>query len=310
MEFQSIVSLLVCVVFFFATSGIPTAFANVAESRIATSKCTHDQLYTAGGEMLKCESHYIHQYLVALSKIYENGAFDLQEACEIHNEIVFDERRECALNFAQSCFPNYISDFITKLYDVLTLNCNHPTPNFNFTFFDQNEVQAVMKELIENCKNDPNCPQGFFSFDKQCSAIERLESLYKIDQCMNSIIVGQSFDDITPCKTLSKALDECFKENDCFSQREMEMARNLVAAPYKIGMESLTIITDQWAFGSLVDFVEFLHNDVTWKWNDYTIPYLPISFDPSSPILRQVLNMLDRAVLDYNTEDCELNRDE
>ena len=105
-------------------------------------------------------------------------------------------------------------------------------------------------------------------------------------------------------------LDECFKENDCFSQREMEMARNLVAAPYKIGMESLTIITDQWAFGSLVDFVEFLHNDVTWKWNDYTIPYLPISFDPSSPILRQVLNMLDRAVLDYNTEDCELNRDE
>jgi len=266
--------------------------------------------------MLKCESKYIQQYMVAMSEIYENGVFDLQEACKVTNEIALDQSKECAVDFAQSCFPDYISDFITKLYDVLTLDCNHPTPYFNSTLIDQNELQAVMKELIENCENDPNCPLGFFSLDKQCSTMERWESLDKINECENSIIFGQSFDEIenhfsiTNCKTLSKVLDECYKEDDCFSQREMEMARNLVAALYKIGMETLTLITDQWAFGSLVDFVEFLHNDVTLKWNDHTIPYLPISLDPSIPIVRQVLDVLDHAVSDYNSEDCELNRDQ
>jgi len=325
MEFQSIVKILVCIVFLFAISGIPTAFGNVAESRIATSKCTHDQLYTAGGEMLKCESDYIHRYLVTLSEIYENGDFDLQEACKITNEIALDQRKECALNFASSCLPDYIYSFITNLYDALQLDCNQPWLLFNSTSNDQDELQTVFDELYDNMENDPNV--GFLSFDKQCTPMERLESLDKVDQCMSPIIYGQSFDatrrtgrypiwsfndygildDFKPCKTLSKVLDECFKENECFSQREMGMARDLVATIYKTVMEPLTLIANR--FGSLIEFVGFVHDEVTMKWNDRMIE-VPISavFDPYIAIAWQVLVLVDHTVSDYNKDDCELNR--
>ena len=271
MEFQYIVNILVCISFLFATSGIPTAIGNVAESRIATSKCTHDQLYSAGGEMLKCDRDHINQYLVSMYEIYENGDFDVQEACKITNEIALDQRKECALDFAGSCLPDYFSDFITNLYDALTLDCNHPTPYFNSTSNHLYELQAVFEKLSENVENDPNFP--FISFDKQCTIMKRHESLGKVDQCISQIISGQSFyaiedylrfndyrilDDIKPCQTLSKVLDECFKENECFSQREMGMARDLVATLYKTAMEPLTLITNK--FGGLMEFVAFVHN--------------------------------------------------
>ena len=183
MEFQSIVNTLVCVVFLFATSGIPTTFGHAAGSRGDESKCNHNQLYAAGGKMFECESFFIQQYLEAMSKNYKNGAFDLQEACKIHNVIAFEQRRSCPLKFTDACLPDYFSDFINNLYDTLTLDCNHPTPYFNSTLIDQNELQTVIKELKENCKNDPLCPFGFFNFDKQCSDAERLESFYKVTDC-------------------------------------------------------------------------------------------------------------------------------
>jgi len=323
MEFQSIVNVLVCAVFLFAISGIPKAFGNVAESRIATSKCTHDPLYFAGGEMFRCDSDHIHRYLVTMSEIYENGDFDVQEACKITNEIALDQRKECALNFAGSCLPDYISDFITNLYDALTLDCSHPTPYFNSTSNHQDKLQVVFEKLSENRENDPNFPFGFISFDKQCTTMKRQESLDKVDQCMSEMISGQSFDaiekyltfndyekldDIKPCKTLSKVLDECFKANECFSQREMRMARDLVAALYKSVMEPLTLIANK--FGSLIEFVDFVHNKVTLKWNDHKIE-VPVSavFDPNIPIAWQVLVLVDHTVSDYNADDCELNRD-
>jgi len=323
MEFQSIVNILVCVIFLFAISGIPTAFGNVAESRIATSKCTHDQLYTAGGEMLKCESDHTYRYLVTMSEIYQNGDFDLQEACKITNEITLDQRKECSLNFAGSCLPDYIPSFITNLYDALRLDCNHPTPYFNSSSNHQDELQAVFGKLWEDLENDPNFPSGFVSFDKQCKGFKRLVSLDKVNQCISSIIYGQSFDatekyltfndyeqldDIKPCKTLSKVLDECFEENECFSQREMGMARDLVATIYKTVMEPLTMIANK--FGSLIEFVAFVHNEVTLKWNGHIIE-VPISavFNPYIPIAWQVLVLVDHSVSDYNTDDCELNRD-
>jgi len=316
MEFQSIVNILVCVVFHFATSGIPKAYGNVAESRGDEWRCTHDELYTRGGDMFKCESYHNQQYLEKMSEIYEDGAFDLQEACKFTNDVAFALRRECPLKFAQECLPDYVYSFITNIYDALKLDCNHPTPYFNSTLINQNEVQAVIKELKDNCKNDPLCPFGFFIFDQQCSDAERLESFYKVTECsIWTLAFGLPSDatekylsfkkgekgDVSICKTLSYTLDACFKENECFSQREMGMARDLVATIYKTVMEPLTLIANK--FGSLTDFVEFVNNDVTLKWNDHTIT-LPISF------VREVLRLvewLDVEVFYYNTYGCELN---
>jgi len=296
MEFQSIVNTLVCVVFLFATSGIPTAFGHVAGSRGDEWRCNHDQLYAAGGKMFECESFFIQQYLEVMSENYKNGTFDLQEACKIHNVIAFEERRYCPLKFAEACLPDYFSDFINNLYDTLTLDCNHPTPYFNSTLINQNELQTVIKELKENCKNDPLCPFGFFNFDKQCSDAERLESFYKVTDCSYwNLIFGPPWHanekylsfkkgDDEFCKVLSYMFNACFNENESFSQREMGMGRDLVTTSYKTIMEPLSMIADE--FGSLTEFVEFVNNDVTLKWNDHTIT-LPISF------VREVLRLVE-----------------
>jgi len=318
MEFPSIVNILVSVVFRFATSGIPTAFGNAAESRISIPNCNHDQLYAEGAKMFKCESDHIQQYLVVMSENYKNGAFDLQEACKIHNEIGLEQGRNCPLNFVNACLPGYYIDVINNFYDALRLDCNHPTPYFNSTLINQNELQALVSDLKDDCKNEPLCSFRFFKFDKQCPDAERLESIYKVGDCSFWTLVFGLQSDATEkhlsfkkggkgdpefCKTLSYMLDVCFKENECFSQREMGMARDLVAAAYKTVMEPFAMIANE--FGSLTDFMEFVNNDVTLKWNDHTIT-LPNSF------VREVLRYveeLDKYILDYNTDDCELNPD-
>ena len=89
---------------------------------------------------------------------------------------------------------------------------------------------------------------------------------------MERIIFGQSFDaterylrlneegdlgDKWVCKTLGKVLDECFDENECLSQREMDMTRDIIATIYKIGMELFTMIASP--FGSISDFADFVN---------------------------------------------------
>ena len=307
MEFQSIVNALVCVVFVFATSGIPTAFGHVAGSRGDEWRCNHDQLYAAGGKMFECQNFFIQQYLGVMYENYKNGSFDLQEACKIHNVIAFEQSRYCPLKFADACLPDYFSNFINNLYDALTLDCNHPTP-----YYLQNKFETAMKELKENCKNYPLCPFGFFNFDKQCSDAERLEAFYKVTDCSFwTFVFGLPSDAIMDfkkgddeiCKTLTYMLDVCFNENECFSQRELGMGRDLVATSYKTIMEPLSMIANE--FGSLTEFVEFVNNDVALKWNDHTIT-LPISF--VREVLRfLMISRLDDAVVDYNTYGCELN---
>jgi len=330
MEPQSIVGILLCVVFLLATSGVSPAFGcgksctttsgTCIIDRLATLKCSHIQLYAAGGEAFECQRKHLEQYLRTMMNIYKNGVFDLQEACETHNEIALEQISKCSLNFAESCLPDYFSDFLNKVHDVLILDCNRSTPYFNSTMMDRKwlELRDVIHEFVENFKKDPKGFAGFINLDKQCTFERAIQmTSAKISPCMERQIFGQSFNaterylrlneegelgDMSFCKRLGKGLDECFDENECFSQREMEMARDVIVTIYNIGMELFTMIANP--FGSLSDFADFVHNDVTLKWNDHTIP-LPTIVDP---IVREKLDEIDHAIWDFNSDDCELNQ--
>lgn len=324
MESQSIIGLLLCIVFLLATSGVSPAFGckscvHHCRIPIATLKCSHIQLYAAVGEAFDCQTKYLEQYVAAMFKIHKNGVFDLQEACETHNEIAHGQMSRCSLNFAKSCLPDYFSDFLNKVHDVLIFDCNRSTPYFNSTMIDRKwlELMDVIHELVENFKKDPNGHLGFINLDKQCTNERAIQISANISACMEREFFGQSFnaterylrlnedgelDDMSVCKTLGKVLDECFDENECFSQREMVMAQDIIASIYKIGIELFTMIAKP--FGSLRDFADFVDNDVTLKWNDHTIRD-PITVDP---IVREKLDEVDHAIWDFNSDDCELNQ--
>ena len=73
-----------------------------------------------------------------------------------------------SLNFAESCLPDYFSDFLNKVHDVLILDCNRSTPYFNSTMIDRKRLALmyVIHELVENFKKYPGGLLGAMNLDK------------------------------------------------------------------------------------------------------------------------------------------------
>merc|ERR1719414_907875 len=185
--------------------------------------------------------------------------------------------------------------------------------------FDPQKVTATFPKLIEGCEKDPKCPEGLFTVDKPCTEQQMGEAMNAsfipcimksfgpmIGAISDYFNGGANLDNVSPCKTVGNALNECFKENDCFSQREMELIRNLAATGYNGGMKSLLLVDEE--FGSITKYVD-AHNDLTLKWHDYEVT-LPNMINVSDPFTKKALDFADHIVQDYNSGVCKKNQKE
>ena len=329
MNLRSIIEIVLPMVVLFIASQI--AHSDGVKGRFATPQCAHDQLAPAIGEMASCEIENWHNYVEKSLKNFKDQldggkTFDLKTECELHNELLLKEGKECPVNFAESCLPDYISQFVGELYDALHLDCN--CPNFhkwdngqwsqmgdsNCKILDQQKVNASFAILFEGCAKDKKCPEKLFTFDKKCEGNKRGEEfMSSVVPCLKEngmpmviAIMGYfngvtNLDNISPCTTVGKVLDECFKENTCFSQREMELIRNLAATGYNGGMKSLLQVDEE--FGSITEYVN-AHNDLTLKWHDNTYT-LPEVVDISEPTTKKALDFADHIVQDYKSDVCK-----
>ena len=184
---------------------------------------------------------------------------------------------------------------------------------------DPKNITATVGNLTEGCNKDPKCPNELFTFDKPCNDSQRGEAMMSsvypclmrpFNETKNAIANyfnnGGNLDNVSPCKTLGKVLDECFQENNCFSQQEMDMVRNVAAMGYNRGMKSLLLVDEE--FGSITDYVN-AHNDLTIKWHDYNFT-LPSMIKISDSTTKKALDFADHIVQDYNSDICKENQKE
>ena len=97
--------------------------------RFGTAQCNHNQLATAIATGSTCVIENSLKYVQNMLKNYKdetNGGktFNLKTACEITNAIAITEGKECPVNFAKSCLPNYVAPALEAMYDRLILNCS------------------------------------------------------------------------------------------------------------------------------------------------------------------------------------------
>jgi len=269
---RSIIEIFICVTVPFATSGVLSAYADGNDVRFATPQCNHNQLAPAVGEMAKCETKLWENYVKKMLRNYKddaNGgkASDLQKQCT-HSSILVVLGNECLVEFAKTCLPNYIETFFSEIHNASKLDCDCPPPDYS-CMPKRNRLQEAFQNLTKSCQEDKDCPQNLLVFDKQCTIEEKQQELAKAfipclqpvfqlySDIINYIISPNSrkvpLDRIKPCETVRKVLDECFVENECFSQREMTMIRNILATAYHRGMGTLILVDNE--LGSLTEYV-------------------------------------------------------
>jgi len=279
MKLRSIIEIFLCITVPFATSGVFSAFSDGNDVRFATPQCNHNQLAPAVGEMTKCETKIWHDYVEKMLRNYKddaNGgkASDPQGNCR--KTILLVIGNECLVEFSKSCLPNYIEKFFSEIYDASKLEFNCTTSDYNLTTptpdlpqSKPTKLQEAFNNLNKSCEKDKDCPQNLLAFDKQCTIEKKqqelakafipcLQPLFQLYSDIFSYIIGPSsrkvpLDRITPCETIRKVLDECFVENECFSQREMTMVRNILATVYHRGMGTLILVDNE--LGSLTEYV-------------------------------------------------------
>ena len=322
MNFQSIVEVFLPVAVLLIAAQV--AKINGNKERFGTAQCNQNQLATAIATVSFCETENWLKYVQNMLKNYKDETssgktFNLKTACEITNAIAITEGKECPVNFAKSCLPNYVAPALEAMYDGLILNCSCSLSDGSCMVYDQNIMQTEASEvqkLTESCHKDPNCPAELVKFDKECTEIQREEAMGKLLPCFmgpfsqyseaieNYFKNGGSLGNISPCKTMKNVLDQCFVETSCFSQQEMDVIRNLVATLYHKAMRSLTLVTDE--FGNLTEFVDS-HNGLTLQWYDFNFT-LPTIVDVSEPFTNKVLDLADYIIEDYNANYCLTNQ--
>jgi len=320
MNFRSIVEVFLPVAVLLIATQIAKINGRNSE-RFGTAQCNHNQLATAVATGSTCETENWLKYVQNMLKNYKdetNGGktFNLKTSCEITNAIAITEGKECPVNFAKSCLPNYVAPALEAMYDGLILNCSCSLKDGSCTIAKMQTVALEVEKLNETCKNDPNCPAELFKFDKECTETQREEAVEILLPCFKGPFLqySQAIEDyfnnvgglgnVSPCKTIKNVLDQCFVETSCFSQQEMNLIRNLVAMLYHKAMRSLTLVADE--FGNLTEFVAS-HNDLTLQWYDFNFT-LPFIVNVSEPSTKKELDLADYIIKDYNANYCLNNQ--
>ena len=305
---------------------IPLAMSEVIsagmDNRFATPRCDHDQLAPAVGNMMTCETNIWNKYLKKMLKQFKDVTgggkpIDLVEGCKLVNEMRI-EAKTCPLNFARLCLPDYIENFVDKIHDAIQFECDCMTTDLE-CLPGLAKIKGIVQSLLQSCKEDENCPEKLFITDKTCKPVELVGAVKNSLPCLTKPFLPFPFeiikyfngfgslDKVTVCTAIRKVLDECFNENACYSQREMEMIRNMVATVYHRGMGSLVIVTDE--FGTAADFLEPL-NDIIMKLLEFLIKIevLPNSVTAVISNSKKVLFLYDHIIEDYKSNECKENQ--
>jgi len=113
----------------------------------------------------------------------------------------------------------------------------------------QKEIEEEAQKILLKYNGNYSALYNVIKYDKEdCSLEERRKSFRKLIPCsipqilnaLSELKYGDSgLISLPACKMINNILENCFEENECYSQREMDYGRDLIAAYYIHNTNSL-----------------------------------------------------------------------
>ena len=177
MNFRLVIEFWLIVSVVFLSSSLINAIDRFDE-RFGTSKCDHDQLARSVTRATYCGNEFILRYTKTMLKIFKSeidGTFDLVKACRTHNELT-QSGKNCLLDLARTCFPSYITGWLSRVFSAVELNCACTFENrYSFCLVNYRMLEELMREIHRYY------PRGdiisLIAFDKSCEAHEKFNSV-------------------------------------------------------------------------------------------------------------------------------------
>lgn len=203
----------------------------------STNICSHDDLVQKTKESFQCDREFHARIFQNARENAGNDGF-----CEIMKERV---NAGCYNTTVGACANGVEGGEASTMLTWFFMN--------NFTRCDkelkQKEIEEEAQRILAKYKGNYTALYNLIKYDNaNCSLQGRRKSFRKLIPCsIPEVLKGLSglkygdkgLESLPACNLISNVLENCFDENECYSQREMDYGRNLIAAYYIHNMNSL-----------------------------------------------------------------------
>jgi hypothetical protein len=299
----------------------------------ATTKCDHAELKGQSKKLSACMETTLDKY-IDLLKIYnkvnkifqqDTKVVDSVKACNVHKSL-WKELKKCYNGFTTTCLDAKMTDLGNEFHSMFEVNCDaqNITKSLNETRI--NNFDKKIKEIV-GAGNEEEYFKSLVTMDKSCDIEREVKAIgnEKKYYCFVGILkdfilqdikkdasLGKYFDKndvstipnyVSPCKMASSLLFSCFNENDCFSQQEMDLVRELVSWFYKWVMKTSITLTD--SYGG-VRKGNLKLRETKLKWNKQEWLLSKTLYEDLDLVLEtKIITAVEFAIKDFKSDECK-----
>ena len=295
---------------------------------LTTKKCNNTRLKNEIKKHARCLDIVINKYVNGGLKVYNDQkfkttkVFDLGMACQYHNKL-WKNIEGCNNELATNCFDTKMVQLANAVHSLFELRCQSPDI---FGVIDPNKFENFHHVAEGIIGHDPmSYFKSIVTFDKSCNANEMADALTStnypcfgitMSTLYSSVAVYFTKDNaafpghISPCKTTTSSLKSCLNKNACFSQNEMDLAREGISTVYQWGMDTAVAITDN--FGNVFNVDKALR-DTTLKYKTFELPLSQVFSQAQADLpwfdelMAKILKTVDFFIKDFKNKDCKRN---
>ena len=284
-----------------------------------TDLCDHDKFANQAKKYLKC----LHRTVVDSTQdllidyhdqlLENNYVYDISNATKFLLNVEL-EGENCQQNYMRKCFNDSPSEIEKEIFKSIT---QLSKSDFNAETVEnwQTEIENKLENLtVENfiagldkediVKRDHECldDEWKHTFEndlesRQCN--DTLQSFTELMESLSSTGIPQHF---SICTTMANSMGACLRENNCISQREVELTKHVAWAAFQIPMDAILKIRK--VFGSFDSLLGHLYKTTFKRGNK-------ILQSPRQPTVGQlfrdsiVLELMNWIIDDYETPACK-----
>jgi len=207
-------------------------------SGFATDICNHDELVEKSRDGFECGKKFD-------AKVFGNARNNSGNVrfCQIVKESIEDG---CYKKTIGQCANNDVvgEEAITMLTWFFMNNYTRCDKDLK-----QKEIEEKAQIILAKYSGDYSKLYNLIKYDKpDCSIEERRKAFRTLMPCsipqilkaLSELKYGDNgLESLPACNIINNVLENCFKENQCFSQREMDYGRDLIAGYYINNLNSL-----------------------------------------------------------------------
>ena len=311
-------TLYVVVIFVFLISSIDFFGTN----GFSTKKCNHDQFKNQYLKLLSCQTGVLNKYVDMLVNDYKeqietNGIYDLAKPCQIYKRMLNVNGSSCLSAYYGECFDNKFAkmgfELLSPCFAVYDTGSNIQNIRWENGYYQHSTAQAetALKRYLNFDKNMKNCRMEtyFWILVPELGKNQNCQSA--IHEASNAMSWSMPIPgDLSFCSTFDAILNSCSIENSCFSQREMDLIKNVLKILYKTAMDA--VVRTHNKFGgkgigvrNALDRINSTKIKIGNHVKDMSVYILTGYLRRSTEIKSKTIDIYENIIEDYKTKDCQ-----